>query len=248
MCLCVCDDVRHILLKDRILAPRQQRQNPCCFASVKTHQRKNAARLKSGTDNRTVPQNQKNGLKLPSKKRAKTSKKSPKNKKKPSIFDQNQQKASKKLTKSETTNTAKTDSSVPMTCQQPATGITESGMYSLILPSRHVDDEDKGVDELSTPRWKAVHNGQHRGRRVLSLILPGRHVDVEDKGVVKHDTLGGEQFLVFINASFFTRGHECHEGHDVMSVIKQNRSAKNPTPHKSANNIFSAQLLLLLVG
>ena len=100
--------------------PRQQRQKSRCLSSVKTHQRKNAARLRSGTDNRTVLPKSEKRPKIAPKNQAKTRKKSPKIKKKPSIFDQNQQKASKKLTKSETTNTAKTDSSVPMTCQQLA--------------------------------------------------------------------------------------------------------------------------------
>ncbi|MBO7466550.1 MAG: hypothetical protein J6T94_02535 [Bacteroidaceae bacterium] len=62
-----------------------------------------------------------------------------------------------------------------------------------------MDDEDKGVDELSTPRWKAFLGIRQRGRHALSLILPGRHVDDEDKGVNESFTPGGKQNLVFIS-------------------------------------------------
>ena len=60
--------------------------------------------------------------------------------------------------------------------------ITEGDANSLILPSRHVDDEDKGVNELSTPRWEAVLGIHQRELLALSFILPGRHVDDDDKG------------------------------------------------------------------
>ena len=98
MCLCVCDDVRHILLKESALAPRQRRQSPSCIGSVKTHQRKNAARLKSRSDTRTVLPKSERRPKIAPKNQAKTSKKSPKIKKNRQ-FSTKISKASKKLIK-----------------------------------------------------------------------------------------------------------------------------------------------------